>query len=712
MPDYTLSDISAMSGPSTYTLNDVQGMQPSTTQQVLNGARDALAGAVRGAGSIGATILAPVDWLAQKAGVQNDFIGRDDRRDLMDAGLQQLTGADPTSIAYRTGKLGGEIAGTAGVGGTLAAGVRALPIAARFTAPLATAIETGGFRTGGGLAPVADIGTRIAGGAITGGASAGLVDPSASGSGAVIGGALPVGMRAAGMAGMRVANAVKSAIASPEAKIAQNLGNALGVTADDLTGAITGPQMIPGYVPTVPQIVQNPVASQLQRTLKSAGSNAIGDVERAQQGQFRDALGRIAPIDNTVQDAAARAGSAIQSYAVPAEAAARKGVSNLFDAVPSDQAVMNVPLDAMTAARDKFLGPGTFGKGGAAVDQALQAAQSIGTSRVPMPVDYSSSDLSRLGAGRATAAGTQVVPQPVPFDQLQNLRSSIGEAIKNAQMNGQARAAAALTDMKNAIDNKVADVASGNALPGEVFTPQAIDAWGQALAAHGGKKLQFNTGPQAAMFRMGADGQPAIQGAEIPGKFYNANRSQVEDMQAFNRLSADQPNLANEMKRYAVTQGYATSNQAGDLTSKFTNWLAARSGANHELFNPQELATLNQVGSAVDRAAIAENLGRVSGSDTAQKLASLQSNGLLDNRVVDVLAHRIPLIGHFAGPALDGLRASAARTRQNVMGGLLADPQQFADALRRGPGLLNYNPEGYGLLSQGAYRVLPLLPAQ
>jgi hypothetical protein len=693
MPDYTLSDISAMSGPATYSLNDVQAMQPSTTQQVLDGGRDILAGAVRGAGSIGATILSPLDWIAQKAGVQNDFIGRDDRRDQMDAGLQQLTGADPTSIAYKSGKLGGEIAATAGVGGTLAAGVRALPIAARFTAPLATAIETGGFRTGGGLAPAADIGARIAGGAITGGASAGLVDPSASGAGSVIGGMLPVGMRAAGTTGMRVANAVKSAIASPEAKIAQNLGNALGVTADDLTGAITGPQMIPGYVPTVPQIVQNPVASQLQRTLKSAGSNAIGDAERAQQGQFRDALNRIGPIDSTVQDAAARAGAAIQSYAVPAEATARQNVNALFDAIPSDQAVMNVPLDAMTAARDKFLGPGTFGKGGAAVNQALHTAQRIGTTP-------------------AASDASQLLPQPVPFYQLQNLRSSIGEAIKNAQMNGQARAAAALTEMKNAIDNKVADVASGNALPGEVFTPQAIDAWGQALAAHGGKKLQFNTGPQAAMFRMGADGQPAIQGAEIPGKFYNANRSQVEDMQAFNRLIADQPNLANELKRYGVTQGYATSNQAGDLTSKFTNWLAARSGANQGLFNPQELATLNQVGSAVDRAAIAENLGRVSGSDTAQKLASLQSNGLLDSRAVDVLAHRIPLLGHFAGPALDGLRASAASTRQNVMGGLLADPQQFADALGRAPGLLNYNPDGYGLLSQGAYRVLPLLPAQ
>jgi hypothetical protein len=712
MPDYTLSDVASMSGPTTFSLSDVQAMRPPTyAGAITQGAVDLAAGAVRGAGSIGATLLAPVDWAANKLGVQNDFIGRTDRRAQMDAALQSL-GADPASLSYKAGKLGGEIAGTAGVGGAIATGVRALPIAARFTAPLASAIETGGFRTGGNLPALANTAARIAGGAINGAASAGLVNPSDAAAGGAIGGVLPMAVGTAGRAGVALSNAAKSVIASPEAKIAQGLGDALGVTADDLTGAITGPQMIPGYVPTVPQIVQNPVASQLQRTLKSAGSNAVGDVERAQQAQFRDALQRVAPIDSSVQDAAARAGNAIQAYALPAEAAARRNVGALFDAVPADQAVMNVPVDAMTAARDKFLGPGTFGKGGGAVDQAIQSAQNIGTIRVPLTADYSSSDLSRLRSAASAGPASTTVAQPVPFDQLQNLRSSINEAITNAQQNGHARAVAALTTMKNAIDNKVADVAAGNALPREVFTPQAIDAWGQALAAHADKKLQFNTGPQSAMFRLGADGQPAIQGAEIPGKFYNANRSQVEDMQAFKRLVANQPALMDEMKRFAITQGVGTSNQAGDLTSKFVNWLGARSGANAQLFTPQELATLNQVGDAVQRSLTAENLGRVSGSDTAQKLASLQSNGLLDSSLVDVLAHRIPLLGSFAGPALDSLRSSAARTRQNVMGGLLADPQKFAEALRNGPGLLTYNPESYGVLSQGASRVLPLLPAQ
>jgi len=77
-------------------------------------ARDLVAGGVRGAGSIGATLLVPVDAAARAIGVQNDFIGRDDRREQMDAGLRTL-GADTGSLAFKTGKLGAEVAGTAGV---------------------------------------------------------------------------------------------------------------------------------------------------------------------------------------------------------------------------------------------------------------------------------------------------------------------------------------------------------------------------------------------------------------------------------------------------------------------------------------------------------------------------------------------------------------------------------------------------------------------
>lgn len=157
---------------------------------VKRGAGNAVAGLARGAGSIGATILAPVDAAARAVGVQNDYIGRTDRREAMDGGLREM-GADTNSIAFKGGKLAGEVAGTAGAGGLVANGARVLGA----SAPVVDAIASGGFSGGGNML------TRIAGGAAGGAATAGLVNPDEAGVGALVGGALPTGVKLAGMAG-------------------------------------------------------------------------------------------------------------------------------------------------------------------------------------------------------------------------------------------------------------------------------------------------------------------------------------------------------------------------------------------------------------------------------------------------------------------------------------------------------------------------------
>ena len=98
-----------------------QAAQTSTLQNIAQGAGDLAAGVVRGAGSIGSTILLPVDMIKQKLRGDDFWSMKDNiqRRQAMDGGLQEL-GADPNSMMYKTGKLGGEIAGTAGAGGALA----------------------------------------------------------------------------------------------------------------------------------------------------------------------------------------------------------------------------------------------------------------------------------------------------------------------------------------------------------------------------------------------------------------------------------------------------------------------------------------------------------------------------------------------------------------------------------------------------------------
>lgn len=163
------------------------------------------AGLVRGAGSIGATLLAPIDAAARAVGIENDFIGRKDRREAMDSGLRTM-GADTDSLAYGVGKLGAEIAGTAGAGGAVANTLARVPGVAAATPNLLNAIRTGGLS-----APGANMLTRVAGGAISGGATAGLANPEDATSGAVMGGAMPLAVKGAGMAGNLIRKGVGTA---------------------------------------------------------------------------------------------------------------------------------------------------------------------------------------------------------------------------------------------------------------------------------------------------------------------------------------------------------------------------------------------------------------------------------------------------------------------------------------------------------------------
>jgi hypothetical protein len=156
-----------------------------------------VAGAIRGAGSIGATILSPIDVAARTIGIKNGYIGRTDRRQAMDEGLHMM-GADPNSIPYQIGKIGGEVAGTAGAGGALSQAVTKIPRLVNAT-QMANALRTGGL---GINVPMLQ---RVEAGAITGGAMSGLADPETAGTGAVLGGALPIGAKIAGVVADNVA---------------------------------------------------------------------------------------------------------------------------------------------------------------------------------------------------------------------------------------------------------------------------------------------------------------------------------------------------------------------------------------------------------------------------------------------------------------------------------------------------------------------------
>jgi hypothetical protein len=202
-----------------------QSFGAEVKQQVGN----LIGGAVRGAGSIGATILYPIDKVGDmidrangvsETGLRGLVTGEkrltrnEQRRHDMTDALRDL-GADPDSIAFKTGKLGAEVAGTLGTGGAVANAAARLPGVAAAAPNLLAAIQSGGMSAGSATG-LANPLLRAAGGAIAGGVSAGLVNPDDAAAGAAIGSVLPGALQLAGAGGRAIGRVLRGPEQAPE----------------------------------------------------------------------------------------------------------------------------------------------------------------------------------------------------------------------------------------------------------------------------------------------------------------------------------------------------------------------------------------------------------------------------------------------------------------------------------------------------------------
>lgn len=202
--------------------HDVSGLEessPSLAGRALGVAKNIGMGALKGASDIGATIIQPLDAIGA-TGMTNK-----DRRASLGRFFNE--NADPDSLAFKGGDLAAGVAGTAGAGGVIAKGVRALPIVSPTAAKLASSIESGGFRLGGAPAATTaeqagNMALRVGGGAVNGAATAGLINPDEAGTGAVIGGAIPVVGKAAGEAGNYVRRAVSGKLDETSRRLMQS----------------------------------------------------------------------------------------------------------------------------------------------------------------------------------------------------------------------------------------------------------------------------------------------------------------------------------------------------------------------------------------------------------------------------------------------------------------------------------------------------------
>ncbi len=247
-------------------------------------------GILRGAGSIGATLLAPVDAAARAMGIQNSFIGRNDRRQAMDQALQSQ-GVNPDSFAFGAGKIGTEIAGTMGAGGALAKPL--IAAANPLVQGLGNAIATGGA-SAGGLSGIPALAARYAGGAFTGGASAGLVDPDDMKTGALIGGLMPVATKALSGAARTLVPSAFGAMtgAGDDAlKTAFKSGKTGGEAADLFRANMRGNVPFTDVLDSAKSGLQN-MAAQKQAAYRSGMIDIRNDASQLRFDKIDDAIDR------------------------------------------------------------------------------------------------------------------------------------------------------------------------------------------------------------------------------------------------------------------------------------------------------------------------------------------------------------------------------------------------------------------------------------
>jgi len=251
-------------------------------------------GALSGTADIGNTLINAASYVPRKLSPELEKWNQQ-----RESGLQRFNDDNADSTAFTLGRIGTNILGTAGAGGVLAKGLQGLSQAPR-ALQLAEALKSGGMAANG-----AGMGTRIAGGAISGATQAGLVNPEDAGVGAVVGGALPPGVKLAHALGKSSVGGVKSLVepfyeGGRQNILGRTLTNAAGNQADDaLRNLQTAKPLVSGSQPTAGMAAQNPGIAALERA--SVANSPIATNELALR-QAANSDARLSAIEGIMPD--------------------------------------------------------------------------------------------------------------------------------------------------------------------------------------------------------------------------------------------------------------------------------------------------------------------------------------------------------------------------------------------------------------------------
>jgi hypothetical protein len=343
--------------------------EPSMLDSLGSGIKKVAQGAAMGVSDIGNTVLNAATYLPGKVIPEVAQWNR-----TRNADFDAITEQNKDSTAFKGGRLAGNIAATLPVGGALASGVRTLaPLALRAgaSAPviegLANAVSTGGFTTRMPAAATigakaANLGIRATGGAITGGASSGLINQDDTATGAAIGGILPTVLGALGPMGSYLGRAAASVVQPFTTKGQEAIaGRIVKKFAEGGPTAINARQLVPGSMPTLAEATGNAGLATFQRGVRDMNPNAFVARE-AQNAGARNAL-----FDNIAGD----------TTKLNVAKDARESVANVLYKKAADSDAMRREMTQADAVRQAALDFGRRGGMGTLKTAEATAADSI-----------------------------------------------------------------------------------------------------------------------------------------------------------------------------------------------------------------------------------------------------------------------------------------------------------------------------------------------
>ena len=428
-------------------------------------------------------------------------------------------------LATGAGEMTGEVVGTLPVGGAIAAPIKKAaqlaPSLARFLTPVATAVETAGFKG-------PNIATKAAGGAVTGGASAGLVDPNSTEAGAAIGAVVP------------------TIVAPLVGKAATAINRLTDIKGNTLLDAVEGKGkeiinalrdknavIVPGSAPTAGEVAA-PVGSTrfsaLQEKLKEVPGAATSyanqaaqtnEARLAQEGRVGERFQRVidrvkAKIDSglgTSTDTPREVGEALLAAANKEREIVKKGVIEpAYQKAFTEAGDAKIDVSSVVDQAESILGRKLSDFASETAPETVRKLLSF----KPKPAPEVPVGKGKLSSKLVKTSDEVVLPPEATLQQLDDIRKAINADIAAAKSSMNPTASSTLRNLGQlhaAIDDAIG---KSEALPVAAKT-----AYADAVNLYRTEFVpRFKTGINANLFKQTSLNEPKLNADDVVSKFF------------------------------------------------------------------------------------------------------------------------------------------------------------------------------------------------